>query len=368
MTRKKRNRGKTRAVTLAVIVILLAVITTGYAASRGALGPGAYSFMRTVFHPAEPASPPEGPPGEPPDSGNGEPGPEDQDPVGLPNREEPSTGDPTAPGTPPASTPVIYVGQSLIIPVPGGTVESGSSQVISKGTSTAGSKEIALTFDSGWLFDQTIPLLDLLDRHGVTATFFPRALWAEEHPDLIGEIVGRGHAVGNHSLTHPHMKELDKKGIYREIQKSTEIIQRTAGVRPYLFRPPYGEYNQEILKILEQEGYPYTIMWTIDTHDWADKIGGEIVSVDYVVNRVLDNATPGAIILMHVGGPKTVQALPQIITGLRDKGYTFNTVEKMLPSSHANRTVHQVKKGETLYSISKRYGVTVQQLIDINDL
>ena len=95
MTRKKRNRGKTRAVTLAVIVILLAVITTGYAASRGALGPGAYSFMRTVFHPAEPASPPEGPPGEPPDSGNGEPGPEDQDPVGLPNREEPSTGDPT---------------------------------------------------------------------------------------------------------------------------------------------------------------------------------------------------------------------------------------------------------------------------------
>ena len=133
---------------------------------------------------------------------------------------------------------MIYVGQSLIIPVPGGTVESGSSQVISKGTSTAGSKEIALTFDSGWLFDQTIPLLDLLDRHGVTATFFPRALWAEEHPDLIGEIVGRGHAVGNHSLTHPHMKELDKRNLPRD-PKSTEIIQRTAGP-PYLFRPPYG--------------------------------------------------------------------------------------------------------------------------------
>ena len=68
------------------------------------------------------------------------------------------------------------------------------------------------------------------------------------------------------------------------------------------------------------------------------------------------------------GWTETAGSLPQIITGLRDKGYTFHTVEKMLPSSHANRTVHQVKKGETLYSISKRYGVTVQQLIDINDL
>ncbi len=288
--------------------------------------------------------------------------------MGLPNREEPSTGDPTAPGTPPASTPVIYVGQSLIIPVPGGTVESGSSQVISKGTSTAGSKEIALTFDSGWLFDQTIPLLDLLDRHGVTATFFPRALWAEEHPDLIGEIVGRGHAVGNHSLTHPHMREMTADEIRHEMRGSNRILLEVTGVRPYLFRPPYGEYNQQVLDILGEEGFPYAVMWTVDTHDWAETIGGATVTVDYIVNRALNNACPNGIVLMHIACAKTVQALPRIIEGLRKQGYTFATIDRMVPPPGDGPATHTVQKGETLYGIARSYGVTVQQLIEANNL
>ena len=163
-----------------------------------------------------------------------------------------------------------------------------------------------------------------------TATFFPRALWAKDHPELAREIVKRGHTVGNHSLTHPHMREFSAEEIRQEMRQSTKIIETLTGIRPFLFRPPYGEYNELMLDILGQEGYPYTIMWTVDTHDWADEIGGKRVTVDYVVDRVLGNACPNAIMLMHVGGPNSAGPA-RIIEGLSDMGHTFTTVDKMLP-------------------------------------
>ncbi len=382
MARKKRGQ---RKIWMVIVILLLAAAATGYAASRGALGLGACNLMQTIFHLAEPAPPPENLPKDPADRDidPADPTPEnpgDPDPPGQSPEDPQPDKDPTEqPGSrppdppagdsiPPAATPVIFVGQSLVIPVPGEAVGNSASQIIGKGTLSPGTKQVALTFDSGWLFDQTISLLDTLDQYGVTATFFPRALWVKEHPDLAWEIASRGHTIGNHSLTHPHMKGLNADQIRQEMRESTEIIQSTTGVRPYLFRPPFGEYNQLMLDILGQEGYPYSIMWTVDTHDWADELNGKTITVDYVVNRVLDNVEPNAIMLMHVGGPKTVQALPRIITGLRDKGYTFNTVDKMLPAPNFSRTVHMVVKGETLYSISKKYGVSVQQIIDANGL
>ncbi len=357
-----------KKVLIVAAVILLAVAATGYAATRGALGLKAYGLIQNIFYPGEPAPPADNLPDDPANPSGQTP----EDPLPEPDPQTPPADHPgETPADdplPPASETVIYTGQSLVIPLAGETSEGGASQVINRGTLPTGSRQIALTFDSGWLYEQTIPLLDVLDQYSVTATFFPRALWVKDHPDLAREIVFRGHTVGNHSLTHSHMRELSADQIRQEMRQSTDIIQSTTGVRPYLFRPPYGEYNQQMLDILGREGYPYTIMWTVDTHDWADEIGGKTVTVDYVVNRVLENACPNAIMLMHVGGPKTVQALPRIITGLRDMGYTFATVDKLLPPPHDNLTIHVVKPGETLYSISQKYGVTVQQIISANNL
>ncbi len=373
----RRGKKRRKKVLTATAIILLVLAVTGYTASRGFLGERAQDLMGTLFHSAERVRPadelPEGPddlePIDPADRAPEEPLPDPgptEPPVDEPEETPGET--PADPAQPPEREIVIYIGQSLIIPVSGAGVEGGPSQVVSKGILAPGVKQIALTFDSGWEFAQTIALLDVLDQYGVTATFFPRALWAEDHPELAREIVRRGHRVGNHSLTHPHMKEFSAEEIRQEMRLSTEIIERITGIRPYLFRPPYGEYNQLVLDILGQEGYPYTIMWTVDTHDWADKIGDKTVTVDYVVDRVLDNAVPNAIMLMHVGGPKTVQALPRIIGGLREMGYSFTTVDKMLPPLPDNRVIHIVKSGDTLYSISRKYGVTVQQIIDANSL
>ena len=204
------------------------------------------------------------------------------------------------------------------------------SIVITNGRTNPECMKMALTFDSGWEYENTETLLNLLDEYGVKATFFTRGLWAKDHPDLAIEIVRRGHALENHSLTHGHMIEMTDEEVKSEISQTTDIISQTTGYSSSLFRPPYGEYDNRVLRILKEEGYPYTILWTVDSHDWAQELNGVKITKDYVVNRVLNNASNGGIILMHVGGYETVNALPEIITGLKSQGYDLIKVNDML--------------------------------------
>jgi peptidoglycan/xylan/chitin deacetylase (PgdA/CDA1 family) len=206
-----------------------------------------------------------------------------------------------------------------------------SSVATNKGLLDRTGLDIALTFDAGWLFDQAIPILDVLDDYGIKATFFLRAYWVQDHQDLAKEIKARGHSIQNHSLTHPHMNEMTEAEIRYEFTESTKIYSNILGIRPTLFRPPFGEYNSTVLKVAGEQGYPYTVLWTVDTHDWADSVGGVTVTTDYIVNRALTYASDNGIVLMHVAYAKTPEALPRIIQGLKDKGYSFRTVAEMLP-------------------------------------
>jgi peptidoglycan/xylan/chitin deacetylase (PgdA/CDA1 family) len=207
---------------------------------------------------------------------------------------------------------------------------AGASMVISAGIVNHATKQIALTFDAGWLYENTEALLNLLDEYNVKATFFVRGLWVKEHPDLATEIVNRGHALENHSLTHGHMSTMTDAEVENEIRETTDIIKETTGYLPQLFRPPYGEYDKRILRILKEEGYLYTILWTVDSYDWAEEMNGVKITKDYLVKRVLSNASDNGIILMHVGGYETINALPEIITGLRSEGYELVEVNDML--------------------------------------
>src|SRR5665648_109420 len=244
-----------------------------------------------------------------------------QEAVKEPQPESAPIETPTPTPTPPP-TPSLVKDSSLNLT---------ASNLVWGGISTSESKQIALTFDSGWEYDKTLQLLDVLDQYQVKATFFLRGGWVEDHSDLALEIVSRGHLIENHSQAHGHMNSMTEDEVSADIIESTNIIKDTIGYTPTMFRPPYGEYNNRLLNVLEEHGYQYTVMWTIDSHDWAETMNGVNVTEQYLIDRVLKKASDNGIVLMHVGGYQTVNALPEIITGLRDAGYELVRMDELIP-------------------------------------
>lgn len=185
---------------------------------------------------------------------------------------------------------------------------------------------MALTFDDGSDAGNTQAILNILKDAGIKSTFFLTGKSAESHPDSARLIIQNGHEIGNHSYSHPQMTQLNIPAMIIELQKCESSISRAIGRYPIkLFRPPYGNYNSTVLTAVGSAGYPWTLMWTIDTLDWNG------TSTDRIVQKVLDNARPGAIVLMHVGsGTNTAQALPVMIKELKNRGFSFIKLSEML--------------------------------------
>ena len=188
-----------------------------------------------------------------------------------------------------------------------------ASTVITAGIVNHGKKQIALTFDAGWLYENTDALLNLLDEYNIKATFFVRGLWVKDHPELAIEIVSRGHDLENHSLTHGYMSTMTNAEVEKEISGTTDMIKETTGFLPNLFRPPYGEYDKRILRILKADGYLYTILWTVDSYDWAEEMNGVKITKDYLVRRVLKGASDNGIILMQWGVMKQLTLYQRLL-------------------------------------------------------
>ncbi len=215
----------------------------------------------------------------------------------------------------------------------------GQSMVISKGSTTK--KVMALTFDDGSDAANLAEQLDILASHNLTCTFFLTGKATEAHPALIRKIVEQGHEIGNHSYSHPEFTQITVATMETELRKAENAIIAITGVSPRpLFRPPYGAYNQTVLEVVGNLGYTKTLMWTIDTVDWNG------TSAEAMIEKVLDRAQPGAIVLMHTGGgTHTNEALPKMITGLKSMGYTLTTISKMLEETTEIRPV--LRRGST---------------------
>lgn len=252
----------------------------------------------------------------------------------------------------------LPVGNVVYIP----SVGNGSAQLVYQGLASTGDKRIAFTFDSGWIAEYTPALLQILKDKNVPATFFHRGKWAESNPHLVRQMVEDGHLIGNHSYTHPYMDRLSAVKVEEEIRKATEVLENLAGYKPWLYRPPYGACSPAVRKELAEQGYTHSVMWTIDTHDWKNP------GVQYIINRVVDNAKDGAIVLMHVGAPQTITALPTMIDKLREMGYTFALLDDLLePVAAADgRIPHRVRDGETLESLAQKFGVVPEELLTLN--
>ena len=183
---------------------------------------------------------------------------------------------------------------------------------------------VALTFDDGPA-PITDTLLGQLREHDATATFFLVGPNVQRHPEIARQIDDDGHQLGNHSWTHPQFTTLDDKKIEEEVKKTNDAIVAATGERPSVFRPPYGDLDARVLTKL---GMP-AILWDIDTLDW------EGPPHETLVERGANEAQAGSIILMHDIHDSTVDAVPEILTGLHDRGFVLVTIDQIFGGAPA---------------------------------
>lgn len=183
-------------------------------------------------------------------------------------------------------------------------------------------KVAALAVNVAWGEEHIGAMLGALDRAHVKATFFFTGTWAVKFPDLVREIAASGHEIANHGYSHPHVAGMSEPGLKDLIKRNEAVLEELTGRRTRLFAPPYGEVDKNIARTAAQLGY-WTIMWTVDTVDWKRP------PADSIVQRVLGRIVPGSIVLMHPTAP-TAEALPGILSGLREKGYRLMTVSELL--------------------------------------
>lgn len=184
---------------------------------------------------------------------------------------------------------------------------------------------VALTFDISWGEKVPPPVLDILEREAVKCTFFLSGPWAVKHPGIARRIADDGHEVGSHGWRHENYSTFSDAVIREEIAKAHRALEETTGRIPTLIRTPNGDWNERVVKAISEAGYR-AIQWSVDSLDWKD-IGAKVST-----KRVLDQAGPGAIILMHASdsAEQTPDSLPGVIQGLKEKGYQLVTVSELL--------------------------------------
>lgn len=182
---------------------------------------------------------------------------------------------------------------------------------------------VAISFDASWGAEHTLDILDTLDEYGVKATFFLVNIWVEEYPDMAREIVARGHEIGLHSVSHPHFPSLSREEMERELEDNFQLIQQTTGYCPTLFRPPFGDYDNIVIDVVNCCGYD-CIQWSKDSLDWKD------LSAEAICQRVLKDIHGGDIVLFHNNGLHTAEALPSILESLQAQGLTAAPVGEVL--------------------------------------
>ena len=186
-------------------------------------------------------------------------------------------------------------------------------------------KKVALTFGAAWGNEDTQKILDILKEKNVHATFFMTGGWVKNYPEDVKAILAAGHDLGNHSENHKNMSQLSSDEQKQELLSVHERVRQLTGYEMFLFRPPYGDYDDSVVLTARECGY-YPIQWDVDSLDWKD------YGTDAILDRVLNHSHlgNGSIILCHNGAKYTAQALERLITGLQEKGYRIVPVSELI--------------------------------------
>ncbi len=201
-------------------------------------------------------------------------------------------------------------------------------------------KKVALSFDAAWGNEDTQQILDILEQYDVKVTFFMTGGWVENYPEDVKKICEAGHDLANHSENHKNMSQLSDEENKSELMKVHEKVKALTNVEMNLFRPPYGDYDDEVIQTAKACGY-YSIQWDVDSLDWKD------YGADSIVKTVTEhkNLQNGSIILMHNGAKYTAQALPTVIEKLQSMGYEIVPISELIYKEdyHLDVTGRQIK-------------------------
>lgn len=184
-------------------------------------------------------------------------------------------------------------------------------------------KKLALSFDVAWGSDNIDEILQILDKHGMKATFFLVGSWVDDNKELVEKIHKSGHEIGNHSNTHANTKELSEEAIVKEIETTSDKILEITGEKTTLYRPPFGEIDTKTLDICKSLGYQ-VIKWDVDSLDWKE------LGPNHVIEKVVKNSQPGSIVLFHANIGNIGQYLDAILTNLKKDGYEVVPVSEIL--------------------------------------
>lgn len=192
---------------------------------------------------------------------------------------------------------------------------------------------VALTFDDGPHPNYTPKLLAILDKYHVKATFFVVGKMAERYPNLIRAENSAGDLVANHTYHHLNLTKIPEDQANVEWRACSDVIESIIHKAPRFCRPPGGDYNANVINAASGSGMT-TVLWTDDPGDYASP-GDKTIET-----RVLGRMDNGAIILLHDGVQETVDVLPKIIESLQRRGFSFETVDKMVtgPGAEVDRS------------------------------
>ena len=176
---------------------------------------------------------------------------------------------------------------------------------------------------SAWGNEDTQQLIDILAKYQVTATFFVVGEWVDKFPESVKALSDAGHEVMNHSNNHAHFSKLSRDQIVADLNACNDKIEAVTGTRPTLFRPPYGEYDDNVISSVRSIGME-PIQWDVDSLDWKDLSAGEITK------RVTTKVQAGSIVLFHNAAKHTPASLSGIIETLLQDGYTFVPISQII--------------------------------------
>lgn len=190
--------------------------------------------------------------------------------------------------------------------------------------------KVAVTFDVAWENSNTDELIEILDEYGAKATFFITGDWCDRCAEDVKKFADAGHEIENHSDKHPHVEGINVNDLINDTRECSRKIEMITGRKPTYYRAPYGEYDDSLLTTLDGMGLK-TIQWDVDSVDWNKP------TAEQITKKVLDNTKSGSILLFHNDLQNTTDALPDILKGLKEKGFEFVTIDELV--LHENYTI-----------------------------